>query len=38
MWSPTVGENGKTSPYTEPDSQVTIVYSGFTGAQVTRVS
>lgn len=29
VWSPTVSENGKTSPYTEPDSQVTTVYSGF---------
>lgn len=38
MWSPTLSENGKTSPYTEPDSQVTTDYSGFTGVQVKRVS
>lgn len=41
MWSPTLSENGKTSPYMEPDSQVTADYSdysGFTGAQVKRVS
>lgn len=38
VWSPTVSEDGKTSPYTEPDSQVTTVYSGFTVAQVTKVS
>lgn len=36
VWSPTVSEDGKTSPYTEPDSQVTTVYSGFT--QFTGVS
>ena len=39
VWSPTVSEDGKTSPYTEPDSQVTTVYSGFTRkAQLTGVS
>lgn len=38
VWSPTVSEDGKTSPYTEPDSQVTTVYSGFTEAEVTDVS
>lgn len=33
VWSPTISENGKTSPYMEPDSQVTAVYSGFSVAQ-----
>lgn len=37
MWSPTVSEDGKTSPYMEPDSQVTTVYSGFTQDPVTDV-
>lgn len=35
VWSPTVSEDGKTSPYMEPDSQVTTVYLGFTKEQVT---
>lgn len=35
VWSPAVSEDGKTSPYMEPDSQVTTVFSGFTRAQVT---
>lgn len=38
MWSPTVSEDGKTSPYTEPDSQVTTVYSGFLQSPATGVS
>lgn len=37
MWSPTVSEDGKTSPYMEPDSQVTAVYSGFSKVQVVGV-
>lgn len=36
VWSPTLSEDGKTSPYMEPDSQVTTVYSGFAEAQVTK--
>lgn len=38
VWSPTLSEDGKTSPYMEPDSQVTTVYSGFTQAQVIQIS
>lgn len=37
VWSPTLSEDGKTSPYLEHDSQVTIVYSGFPESQVTSV-
>lgn len=36
VWSPTFSENGKTSPYMEPDSQVSTVYLGFTEAQGRR--
>lgn len=38
VWSPTVSEDGKTSPYMEPDSQVNTVYFGFIKTQVTMVA
>lgn len=38
VWSPAVSEDGKTSPYMEPDSQVTTVYSRSPEAQVRKAS